>query len=129
MIPQPKKSGATKCGGSLERVRSSGCELYFGPFGEDHFHGDHCCPNILKRFQIKLNTEARVLRLPVPVLGVVRVRGRLRGDPPATARDDAGEAHVVLGEVVREPQLLAGGARSFEVTGCFISNVPTPCHA
>ena len=40
------------------------------------------------------------------LLSVVRIRGGLRGDSAASTGDDAGDAHVVLGEVVGEPELL-----------------------
>ena len=40
------------------------------------------------------------------LLSVVWIRSGLRGDAASSAGDDAGDAHVVLGEVVGEPELL-----------------------
>ena len=46
------------------------------------------------------------LALQAVLLSVVRIRGGLRGDSASSTGDDAGDAHVVLGEVVGEPELL-----------------------
>ena len=37
---------------------------------------------------------------------MVRIRGGLRGDSASSTGDDASDAHVVLGEVIGEPELL-----------------------
>ena len=47
-----------------------------------------------------------ILRLAVPILRLVWIWRRLRRDATAASGDDARHAHVVLGIVIREPQLL-----------------------
>lgn len=45
-----------------------------------------------------------ILSFPIPVFRVVGIRSGLRGDSTPPTRDDTGDAHVVLGIVIRKPQ-------------------------